>query len=367
MPPRLLSIIKPFYLNMKGVVQFDGTSSDAFDIRSGVKQGCVLASTLFGIFFAAVLSHAFKHYTEGIFLHTRSDGKFFCLSRMKAKTKVREALIRDMLFADDAAVVTHAEEELQHLIDSFSQACSAFCLQISLKKTNVMAHGVEHPPTIIVNKQRLGVVKEFTYLGSTVTDNLSMEAEINKRIGQAATFGKLTKRAWENSKLTEHTKVTIYHACMLITLFYVSESWTLYSRLERSLNTFHMCSLRRILGIHWNDKVTNKEVLTRAQIPSLFTLLQQRRLRWLSHVHCMPNKRIQKDLLYRELETGKRAHGRLLLRFKDTCKRDMKSIDLDLKNWEELASNSDRWRQELSNGLNRAEERLGQAAEDRQT
>ena len=44
---------------MKGTVQFNGSSSRPFDIRGGVKQGCVLAPTLFGIFFALLLRHAF--------------------------------------------------------------------------------------------------------------------------------------------------------------------------------------------------------------------------------------------------------------------------------------------------------------------
>jgi hypothetical protein len=40
---------------MKGFVQFDCASSEAFSISSGVKQGGVLAPTLFGIFFAVML------------------------------------------------------------------------------------------------------------------------------------------------------------------------------------------------------------------------------------------------------------------------------------------------------------------------
>ena len=73
-PPKLLSMVRSLHLDMKGVVQFEGSSSDPFDIRSGVKQGCVLASTLFGIFFAVMLKYAFGRSTEGIYLHTRSDG-----------------------------------------------------------------------------------------------------------------------------------------------------------------------------------------------------------------------------------------------------------------------------------------------------
>ena len=38
-PPRLLSIIRSFHEDMKGTVVFDGSTSAAFNIRSGVKQG----------------------------------------------------------------------------------------------------------------------------------------------------------------------------------------------------------------------------------------------------------------------------------------------------------------------------------------
>ena len=94
---------------MQGVVSFDGKTSEPFTIRSGVKQGCVHAPTFFGIFFSLLLNHAFKHSMEGIYLHTRSDSKLFNLARLRAKTKVR-TVIRELLFADDAALTTHKEE-----------------------------------------------------------------------------------------------------------------------------------------------------------------------------------------------------------------------------------------------------------------
>ena len=87
---------------MQGVVSFDGKTSEPFTIRNGVKQGCALAPTLFDTFFSLLLNHGFKLSTKGIHLHTRSDGKLFNLARLRAKTKVRTVLIRELLFADDA-------------------------------------------------------------------------------------------------------------------------------------------------------------------------------------------------------------------------------------------------------------------------
>ena len=46
--PKLLNIIASFHVNMHGTVSFDGEISEPFKSDSGVKQGCVLALTLFG-------------------------------------------------------------------------------------------------------------------------------------------------------------------------------------------------------------------------------------------------------------------------------------------------------------------------------
>ena len=53
------------------------------------------------------------------------------------------------------------------------------------------------------------------------------------------------------------------------------------------INGIRVRCLRRVIGVSRQDEVTNKEVLDRAGIPSMYTLLRQRRLRWLGHVHRM--------------------------------------------------------------------------------
>ena len=73
-PLRVLHLTKSFHSNMMVTLQFDGSTSILFNIVSGVKQGCVLAPTLFGIFFSLMLKYAFGNTSEGIFLHTHSNG-----------------------------------------------------------------------------------------------------------------------------------------------------------------------------------------------------------------------------------------------------------------------------------------------------
>ena len=140
-PPTLLGLVKSLHEDMSATVFFEGSTSDSFAVRSGVKQGCVLAPTLFGIFFSVLLHHAFNDHVDedGVFLHTRSDGKLFNLARLRAKSKVQKVLVRELLFADDAALVSHSAAGLHRLMDRFSAACSEFALVISIKKTVVYA------------------------------------------------------------------------------------------------------------------------------------------------------------------------------------------------------------------------------------
>jgi hypothetical protein len=245
-PSRLLAVITSFHQNTQCTVCFNGATSEAFPVSSGVKQGCVLAPTLFAIFFSVLLQYAFKDCSEGVYIHTRANGKLFNIKRLRAKTKVTEVLIRELLFADDAALTSHTEEGLQQLVCRLSHACKEFGLTISLKKTNVMVQDVDSPPTITIDGYKLEVVENFTYLGSTISSSLSIDAEVNGRIAKAAAvMARLNQRVWNNLNLTEKTKLRVYQACVLSTLLYSSEAWTTYTSHERKLNSFHLRCLRR--------------------------------------------------------------------------------------------------------------------------
>ena len=273
-----------------------------------------------------------------------------------------------MLFADDAAVVSHTENGLQILLDRFSKACKDFGLTISIKKTEVMSQNVSIPPVIKIDDKPLVVTEQFTYLGSTISNNLSLDHEIDKRIAKSSgTMSKLNNKVWQNKHLTVKTKMKVYQACIISTLLYGSESWTTYSKQENRLEAFHMRCLRRILGVTWEDRITNTAVLNQANMTSIHSLLCQRRLRWLGHVHRMEDGRIPKDILYGELASGHRPVGRPVLRFKDVCKRDLKAAEINLSSWKEYASNRDDWRSKVKDCVKKNEERRRQDAQEKRT
>ena len=91
---------------------------------------------------------------------------------------------------------------------------------------------------------------------------------------------------------------------------------------------------------------------------SLYTLLSQGRLRWIGHVHRIPNGRIPKGMLYGELVTATRTAGRPYLRYRDTCKRDMKVAGIDTTTWEAAADDRGHWRAVVKAGIRREEEKI---------
>lgn len=79
-----------------------------------VKQGCVLAPTLFGIYFAALLHCAVNENKDGICVRTRADGSPFNPSRLKSKTKTIKVFNRELLLADDVAITDHSNDALKN-------------------------------------------------------------------------------------------------------------------------------------------------------------------------------------------------------------------------------------------------------------
>ena len=367
-PRRFTTIVRQFHDGMTARVLDDGEPSEAFPVTNGVKQGCVLAPTLFSMMFSAMLSDAFRDSKPGINIRYRSDGKLFNLRRLQAITKVKETVVRDLLFADDCALNAGDEQEMQQQMDRFSSACNNFGLTISTKKTEVMfqpAPGNQYrEPQIQVNGQTLQAVETFTYLGSTLSRSATIDAEVNNRISKASNaFGRLRERVWERRGISLSTKLKVYCAAVLTTLFYGCETWTLYRRHERQINHFHLQCLRRLLHICWQDRVPDTEVLRQADMPSAITLMRKAQLRWAGHVFRMSDDRVPKQLLYGELTGGKRKAGGQKKRFKDSLRISLKDFSIDIKSWEALAADRPSWRCAVTKGARTAETQRSQQAE----
>ena len=118
-PPKCVNITRQLHEGMKGCVLYDIEQSGSFNINTGLKQGCVLAPTLFSIFLAAFISLAAIDQAKGVDIIYRTDGELFNRRCRKAKTKVKATSIIDLQYADDCAIAAHTEADLQNTLDAF--------------------------------------------------------------------------------------------------------------------------------------------------------------------------------------------------------------------------------------------------------
>ena len=119
-PPRFIAMVRQFHDGMQARVQNDGEFSEPFEVTNGVKQGCVLAPTLFSMMFSAMLMDAFQDSDTGFPIRYRFDGNIFNLRRLQAKTKVQTDVLDELLYADDMDKNASTEAKMQRAMDQVS-------------------------------------------------------------------------------------------------------------------------------------------------------------------------------------------------------------------------------------------------------
>ena len=72
---------------MQVSVRNDGEFSKPFGVTNEVKQGCLMAPTLFSMMFPVMLKDAFQDSDTGFPISYRFDSNLFNLTKMKAKPK----------------------------------------------------------------------------------------------------------------------------------------------------------------------------------------------------------------------------------------------------------------------------------------
>ena len=79
------------------------------------------------------------------------------------------------------------------------------------------------------------------------------------------------------------------------------------------------------------------EIMNKAGMQSMHTVLKQAQLRWTGHVIRMPDERLPKKVFYSELQEGKRSQDGQKKCYKDTLKASLKDFDTSIVSWEQTA------------------------------
>ena len=91
----------------------------------------------------------------------------------------------------------------------------------------------------------IAAVDNFPYLGSNITNDEEIVSEVSARLGKAARYGCLQSVIFDNRSLSVDIKRGVYHALVMSTLLYGSETW---STRMKHLEGFHNWCIRISLG-----------------------------------------------------------------------------------------------------------------------
>lgn len=261
-PQHLIDIIKSFYVNFRCKV---GNSSIEFDVKTGVRQGCVMSSTLFIIAIDWVMKNTTSDIPRGI-----RWGTFTTLE--------------DLDFADDIVLFSHSHQHIQDKTHRLHEYAGYIGLKINAKKTEVMTLNVNNPQGIKMDNHILPFTNNFIYLGSIVTTDGGADRDIQQRIAKARAAFKNLQAVWKSSQYTNRTKLKLYKSCILPILLYGSECWRMTENDLNKLSTFHTKSLRRILKVFWPNTISNQDLLSRCDQEDMATIITRRRWTWIGHI-----------------------------------------------------------------------------------
>lgn len=252
--------MQAFFCGTVSSVRHNGELSDWFDVTSGSGQGDIQGPPIFNVCINLPAQRAEdnKVLSHGAVLQraTTSFGQ--------------DTVVLDTDYADDLAIMDNTKDGLQETTDLLCKYAAQAGLRINAKKTEVMAIGKntsQRPYTeaatvdITVGDTAIQQVSNFTYLGSIISSDGTIDRDLSARIQKASGAFNQLGNIWKNRNIQTNTKIRIYVAAVLTILLYGSEVWNTTSKQLHRFKVFHQNCLRRILRIKWLHQTSNVQVL----------------------------------------------------------------------------------------------------------
>ena len=118
-PDHLTHLLRNLYAGEEATVRTEHGTTDWFQIRKGVHQGCILSPCLFNL------------YAEYIM---RNAG----LDEAQAGIKIAGRNINSLRYEDDTTLMTESEEELKSLLMKVKDESEKVGLKLNIQKTKIM-------------------------------------------------------------------------------------------------------------------------------------------------------------------------------------------------------------------------------------
>ena len=320
-PTKIIQVIQAFYKNFTCNV---GSTKLNFEIKSGVRQGCVMSSILFNL----AIDWTMRKTNEG-----PPRGIRWTLT----------STLEDLDFADDLALLSHTHQHMQDKTQRLCRFSGQIGLKISQTKTETMILNVEKPKPIELYGTQLPNTEIFTYLGSIMRKDGGTKEDIKNRITKARNIFRTMNKVWRSTKYNIKTKLKLYNSCVVSTLLYGAECWRMTETDQANLSTFHTTSLRKILRIFWPNKISNHDLLKKCNQEDMGLMVKKRRWRWLGHVMRKDASDIIKTAMHWTPD-GKRKRGRPKTTWRRTVEQEMNDMGQTWGTLEKMAKDRQRWR-----------------------
>ena len=119
-PDHLTCLLGNLYAGQEATVRTAHGTTDQFQIRKGVRQGCILSPCLFNF------------YAEYIIRN-------FGLDEAQAEIQIAGRNIKNLRYADDTTLMAENEEELKSLLKKVKEESEKVGLKLNIQKTKIMA------------------------------------------------------------------------------------------------------------------------------------------------------------------------------------------------------------------------------------
>lgn len=296
-----IRFISNLYWTQVAVIRTDNGNSEKIKILKGVRQGCIISPILF-ILYSEMIFRALEEL-KGVVVGGRN--------------------ITNLRYADDTALLSESEENLQKIVDKVNEEGEKMGMSINVDKSKTMVitrYGKENIQVdITVDGKRLQQVDAFIYLGQLVTADGKCEGEIRRRMGIARTVFLNMREVLTSRNIRKKVKIRLVKCYVWSTLLYGVETWTISALMLKMINAFEMWCLRRVLKISWRDKIKNETVLKKAGCRrELEGIIKMRKASYAGHV-LRSGDSMQKNCLEGYVE-GKRERGRQRATWMDNIK-----------------------------------------------
>ncbi|VDP41391.1 unnamed protein product [Schistosoma margrebowiei] len=312
-PEKIVNIIRNSYDKLQCNVVHGRQPTDAFQVRTAVRQGCLLSPFLFLV------------VVDWIMKTSTSEGKH-------GIQWIAQNQLDDLDSADDLAILSHTHEQMKIKTASVTAVSISVGLSIHKGKTKVLKYNTENTNSITLDGETLEDVESFTYMGSIIDEQGGSNADVKARIGKARTTFLQLKNIWNSKQLSTNIKVRIFNTNVKAVLRYGAETSRTTTTIIKKVQVFINSCLCKILNIHWPDTISNSLLCERKnQLPADEEI---RKRRWKRIGYTL---RKLSNCIARQALTWNPERNRKRGRSKNTLRREIGS---DMKrmsnNWKEL-------------------------------